>query len=78
MSESKTVLITGSSSGFGLLTARTLEDDLVRGFETGADDYLTKPYRLAELLVLQLLVLLLPEVQNQLQAVLFSVWLQHQ
>jgi DNA-binding response OmpR family regulator len=33
-----------------MLTARTLEDDLVRGFEAGADDYLTKPYRLRELL----------------------------
>jgi DNA-binding response OmpR family regulator len=33
-----------------MLTARTLEDDLVRGFEAGADDYLKKPYRLRELL----------------------------
>ncbi len=33
-----------------MLTARTLEDDLVRGFEAGADDFLTKPYRLRELL----------------------------
>lgn len=33
-----------------MLTARTLEDDLVRGFEAGADDYLSKPYRLRELL----------------------------
>lgn len=33
-----------------MLTARTLEDDLVRGFEEGADDYLKKPYRLRELL----------------------------
>ena len=33
-----------------MLTARTLEDDLVRGFEAGADDYLAKPYRLKELL----------------------------
>ena len=33
-----------------MLTARTLEEDLVRGFEVGADDYLTKPYRLRELL----------------------------
>lgn len=33
-----------------MLTARTLEDDLVRGFESGADDYLAKPYRLRELL----------------------------
>ncbi|MEM7349629.1 MAG: response regulator transcription factor [Acidobacteriota bacterium] len=34
-----------------MLTARTLEDDLVRGFDAGADDFLTKPYRLRELLV---------------------------
>jgi DNA-binding response OmpR family regulator len=33
-----------------MLTARTLEEDIVRGFEAGADDYLTKPYRLRELL----------------------------
>ncbi|MEW5738633.1 MAG: response regulator transcription factor [Myxococcota bacterium] len=33
-----------------MLTARTLEDDLVKGFEAGADDYLAKPYRLKELL----------------------------
>jgi len=33
-----------------MLTARTLEDDLVRGFDSGADDYLKKPYRLRELL----------------------------
>ena len=38
------------SSMILMLTARTLEDDLVRGFELGADDYLTKPYRLRELL----------------------------
>lgn len=33
-----------------MLTARTLESDLVEGFEAGADDYLTKPYRLREML----------------------------
>ncbi len=33
-----------------MLTARSLEDDLVRGFDSGADDYLVKPYRLRELL----------------------------
>ncbi|GEL70190.1 MULTISPECIES: response regulator transcription factor [Myxococcus] len=33
-----------------MLTARTLEDDVVRGFESGAQDYLGKPYRLRELL----------------------------
>jgi DNA-binding response OmpR family regulator len=33
-----------------MLTARTLEEDLVKGFDAGADDYLAKPYRLRELL----------------------------
>jgi len=34
-----------------MLTARSLEEDLVRGFDAGADDYVAKPYRLRELLV---------------------------
>lgn len=33
-----------------MLTARTLEDDVVKGFDVGADDYVGKPYRLKELL----------------------------
>ena len=33
-----------------MLTARTLEEDIVRGFDAGADDYVEKPYRLALLL----------------------------
>lgn len=33
-----------------MLTARTLEDDVVKGFGSGADDYVGKPYRLKELL----------------------------
>lgn len=40
----------GHGSRVLMLTARTLEDDLVKGFEAGADDYLAKPYRLRELL----------------------------
>jgi len=40
----------GSSAGVLMLTARSLEDDVVTGFDAGADDYLTKPYRLRELL----------------------------
>ncbi len=32
------------------LTAKTSEEDLVKGFETGAVDYVTKPFRSAELL----------------------------
>ncbi|WP_224248730.1 response regulator transcription factor [Hyalangium gracile] len=41
----------GVQSMVMMLTARTLEDDIVRGFEAGAQDYLTKPYRLRELLL---------------------------
>ena len=32
-----------------LLTARSQRDDLVRGLESGADDYLTKPFDAQEL-----------------------------
>jgi len=33
-----------------ILTARTLSEDRVRGFEAGADQYMSKPFELAELL----------------------------
>ena len=33
-----------------LLSAKTEEEDVVRGLELGADDYVTKPFRLTELL----------------------------
>ena len=42
--------VQGVKSMVLMLTARGLEDDIVRGFEAGAQDYLTKPYRLRELL----------------------------
>jgi two-component system, OmpR family, response regulator MtrA len=32
-----------------LLTARVQESDVVKGFESGADDYLTKPFSPQEL-----------------------------
>lgn len=32
-----------------MLTARDREDDIIHGFECGADDYLTKPFSFAEL-----------------------------
>ena len=33
-----------------MLTARSAEDDMIRGLETGADDYLTKPFSPRELI----------------------------
>ena len=40
---------TNSKMGIIMLTARTLEMDKVTGLMTGADDYVTKPFSLAEL-----------------------------
>lgn len=34
-----------------MITARQQEADIIRGFDLGADDYITKPFRLRELLV---------------------------
>ncbi len=34
-----------------MITAKVQESDIIRGFDLGADDYLTKPFRLRELLV---------------------------
>jgi two-component system OmpR family response regulator len=39
----------GNQSPVLMLTARDAVDDRVRGLDTGADDYLTKPFSLAEL-----------------------------
>jgi DNA-binding response OmpR family regulator len=32
------------------LTAKTMEEDVLKGFEVGADDYITKPFNMDELL----------------------------
>ena len=40
----------GSDIPVMILSARTLSEDRTRGFEVGADQYLTKPFDLAELL----------------------------
>lgn len=34
-----------------MITAKQQETDIIRGFDLGADDYITKPFRLRELLV---------------------------
>jgi two-component system OmpR family response regulator len=46
----KTLRAGGSSVPVLVLTARDALPDRVRGLDTGADDYLTKPYELQELL----------------------------
>ncbi|MBE7171925.1 MAG: response regulator transcription factor [Williamsia sp.] len=33
------------------LTAKSMEEDKIKGFQTGADDYITKPFSMAELLL---------------------------
>jgi len=40
----------GCAAMIMMLTARSLEEDIVKGFDAGADDYLCKPYRLRELI----------------------------
>jgi DNA-binding response OmpR family regulator len=40
----------GRSTPILMLTARDSSDDIVRGLDAGADDYLTKPFRFDELL----------------------------
>ncbi|HOU00767.1 MAG TPA: response regulator transcription factor [Anaerolineaceae bacterium] len=44
-------LRTESSLPVIMITAKQQEADVVRGFELGADDYITKPFRLRELLM---------------------------
>ena len=40
----------GSKTPVIMVSARTEEDDLIKGLDTGADDYICKPYSIAELL----------------------------
>jgi DNA-binding response OmpR family regulator len=41
----------GSQVGIIMLTARGAEADIITGFKAGADDYVSKPFSLAELMV---------------------------
>lgn len=56
----------GNRGGIILLTAKGSEEDILRGFEAGADDYVTKPFSLRLLLARVDAVLLrsLPDIQS--------------
>ncbi len=55
-----------------MITAKQQEADIVRGFDFGADDYVTKPFRLRELLVRIRAVLRRSAAQQEAGAVLTS------
>jgi DNA-binding response OmpR family regulator len=56
----------GANAPVLVVTARGSTDDKVENFEAGADDYLTKPFAFAELLVrVKSLLRRLPETRNQ-------------
>jgi diguanylate cyclase (GGDEF)-like protein len=48
------------------LTAKTTAEDLVRGFDVGAADYMTKPFRKEELLVRVRTQITMKKMQNEL------------
>jgi len=53
-----------------MITAKQLESDIIRGFDLGADDYITKPFRMRELLVRIRAVLRRASTQDAEQPVL--------
>ena len=53
-----------------MVTVRDAEDDKVRALESGADDYITKPFRLRELIARLRAVLRRTQLDDSAQAVL--------
>ena len=43
--------VSGFEGGIIMLTARSMENDKVNGFQNGADDYVTKPFSVVELVM---------------------------
>ena len=57
-------------TGIVMVTVRDAEDDKVRALESGADDYITKPFRLRELIARLRAVLRRTQFDDSTQAVL--------
>jgi DNA-binding response OmpR family regulator len=47
----KTIRAKKPNQGIIILTAKGAEDDIIKGFKAGADDYVSKPFSLRELMV---------------------------
>ncbi len=57
-----------------MLTAKARESDLLRGFDSGADDYMTKPFSSKELLVRVKAVLKRAQDTGQTEEISEAVW----
>ncbi len=68
-----------SSTPVIMITAKQQEADIIRGFDLGADDYITKPFRLRELLVRMRAVLrrVVPREENKPRLVIGDITLDH-
>ncbi|MBS1949151.1 MAG: response regulator transcription factor [Bacteroidetes bacterium] len=55
------------------LTAKSLEEDRIKGFQVGADDYITKPFSMQELLMRMEVFLRRSKKMHSDQAVQFSI-----
>lgn len=50
------------------LTARSMQDDKIRGFDLGADDYITKPFSMEELMVRIFAILRRADIQQRVDS----------
>ncbi len=66
LSIAKEIQNTGLEIPFMFLSARSLKEDRIKGFRTGCDDYLTKPFNIEELL-LRIEVILRRSSKNTIQ-----------
>jgi DNA-binding response OmpR family regulator len=55
-----------------MITAKQREEDIIKGFDLGADDYITKPFRMRELLVRIRAVLRRASAQKDAETLLSS------